>query len=86
MSADDDIRRAAHAQIIMEDELVKEAFEEIERDLVNQWMTAQEDDVDGRERCYRTVLGLRVFKGYFEAILANGKFAQHEQTGAEKQE
>lgn len=73
----DATQRAEHAHRIMTDELVLEAFETIESDMVKLWMQSSERDGDGRERIYRLLFAMRTFKAFFQSALEEGQLHQH---------
>ncbi len=68
-------RRAADAKAVMENELVKEAFAEIEQRLTAAIMGSTLDQQDLREDSYRMTRILKMFKGHFEKFLDDGIIA-----------
>lgn len=78
MSNDEDLRRASRAKQLMDDPLIVEAFDTVERALVDKWMNAPVGDAEGREDCFRMLWSMRAFKAHFDGVLANGVFAAHQ--------
>lgn len=78
MSEIDHIRRAERAQTIMGDDLVREAFDLIEKEFVALWLETGEKDNDGRERIYRLLWSARHFKAIFAQVIDEGKIHRHQ--------
>lgn len=70
--------RAARAQSLLDSELLNEAYDKIEADLIAAWASAPARDTDGRERCWAAVQANRNHKGYLQAVVNNGKLAAAE--------
>lgn len=75
MTADDDIRRAEHAKAILGDELVQEAFAEVEALQIAAWRASPVRDAEGREKIWYMLKGAEAFKAFFENTVENGKMA-----------
>ena len=73
----DAIQRAEHAKRLLDDDLVKEAFATIEREMTALWQGSPEADHEGRERIYRMLWSARRFRAFFEAVVENGIIEQH---------
>ena len=77
---DDEIRRKADADIILNSPLHKEAWNVIEMHLFDQFSKTKHDQADEREALYRELKGLKRVKKYYESILNTGKLAEAELT------
>ncbi len=74
----DRTQRAQRAKQIMTDELVVEALETMEREIVDAWKGAAYPDAEGREVLYRQLWSIRYFKAFFERVMTDGVMHQHE--------
>jgi len=63
------------ASSLLENEVVKRFFDDIERILFEKWLATDPKDGEGREILYYQVDLSRKFKQYFAATIANGKGA-----------
>lgn len=70
-----DSGKSVEAQALLDNALFNEALASIERDLMAAWKATPPRDTDGRERCWAAVQQLGKLKGYFEAVLNDGKLA-----------
>lgn len=68
----DNIQRGQIAQRILGDEVVVEAFEQIEDSLLEIWKQAK--TTEDREEVWYTLRGLELFKHCFEATISSGSF------------
>lgn len=73
-----DTDKAARAESLLRNELLTEAYERIEADLIKAWIASEPRDFDGRERCFLAVHANRKHKDYLESVVNNGKLAQAE--------
>ena len=74
----DRTQRAQRAKQIMTDELVVEALETMEREIVDAWKSAPYPDTEGREVMFRQMWSIRYFKAFFERVMTDGVMHQHE--------
>lgn len=74
--ARDQIDRAARAQTILDDPLVKEAFEAIERRVFDAWKGSSNDEGEHRENMYLLLRVQREFRHEFETLIKTGESAQ----------
>lgn len=72
------LSRGARAQQVLDNELVKEAYQHIENDLIAAWIGSDPRDTEGRERCFHMIHANRKHKGFFEGVLQDGKLAEVE--------
>jgi len=72
----DPITKANHAKRLLEDELLKEAFAEVEKDIFEEWRMSAPADHDARSNMFHTLKGLERLKARLQAILDNGLVAK----------
>lgn len=70
------VSRGARAKRILEDDMVVEAFEAIEKTIVEGWKESRAGDAKGRENAYLLHKILGQFKGEFERIVRDGEAAE----------
>lgn len=76
--SEQDVIRASRAKQILDDPMIQEAFASIESRMMREWADSADTDEEGRNRCYRAVLGLRAFKAFFEIAIQNGQVAEYQ--------
>ena len=72
----DPITKANHAKRLLEDELLKEAFAEVERDIFEEWRMSAPADHEARSNMFHTLKGLERLKARLQAILDDGLVAK----------
>jgi hypothetical protein len=72
----DPITKANHAKRLLEDELLKEAFAEVEKDIFEEWRMSAPADHDARSNMFHTLKGLERLKARLQAILDDGLVAK----------
>jgi hypothetical protein len=72
----DAITKANHAKRLLEDELLKEAFAQVEKDIFEEWRMSGYADNDARSDMFHTLKGLERLKARLQAILDNGLVAK----------
>jgi hypothetical protein len=70
------IARADHAKRLLEDELLKEAFEAVEHDIFEEWRNSATADHSVRSELFHTLKGLERLKARLQAILDDGLVAK----------
>ena len=75
MSLDDEMRRAEHAKTILGDELVQEAFNQMQVQLVANWIATEAGQQVEREAIWHRLQSSLNFKEYFERLVEGGKHA-----------
>ena len=72
------LERANRARAILEDELVSEIFNRLERRLVETWAASAPSEGLMREESYRSLRALQNFRAEFERLLSDGKVAERD--------
>jgi len=71
-----DTERAARAQALMEDEILKEAFSRLEASYTEELFTTGARDTQAREALYLAVNVLRKVRGHLNTLVQGGNIAQ----------
>jgi hypothetical protein len=71
-------QRASRAQQLLDDELIKEAFEALERAYITRWRATAIEDVTGREKLFLAINVVGKVKDHLTAAVADGKLAATE--------
>jgi hypothetical protein len=69
---------AVRAQALIENELLAEAFKELEDNYTGAWRASTIDDVNGREKLFLAINIVGKVRDHLTTILTNGKLAQAE--------
>lgn len=69
------IDRGLNAKRLLEDELLKECFDRIEKDIFDEWRTTSVNDYDQRTDLFLTLNCLERLKARLRAILDDGNIA-----------
>lgn len=72
----DAITKANHAKRLLEDELLKEAFAQVEKDIFEEWRMSGYADDNARSDMFHTLKGLERLKARLQAILDDGLVAK----------
>jgi hypothetical protein len=72
----DPITKANHAKRLLEDELLKAAFAEVEKDIFEEWRMSALADDNTRFDMFHTLKGLERLKARLQAILDDGLVAK----------
>jgi hypothetical protein len=72
------IGRAARAQRLVDDELLAEAFDTLDRDYVKAWRESHARDTDARERLWQAVQIVAKVRSHLSTVVNHGKLAQRE--------
>lgn len=73
-----DSARASQAQAILDNELIKEAFNELESAYIATWRASKIDDAVGREKLFLAINVVGKVRDHLQAIVMNGKLAERE--------
>ena len=71
-----DINRGEHALRLMRDELLVEAFQIIEQDLIEKWQTSPARDKEARETLYLSQMLLKRLQNQLELVIETGQIAK----------
>jgi hypothetical protein len=72
----DPITKANHAKRLLEDDILKEAFAQVEKDIFEEWRMSGYADNDTRSDMFHTLKGLERLKARLQAILDDGLVAK----------
>jgi len=70
--------RGARAQRLLDDDLLKEAFETLDRDYAKAWRETAARDTDARERLWQAVQIVGKVRDHLVTVVNGGKLAQRE--------
>lgn len=74
----DALIRASQARDLLSNELLSEAFDELEKAYVNFWRTTKVDDDKGREKLFIAVNVVGKVKAHLQNVLSDGSIAKRE--------
>lgn len=72
----DAITKANHAKRLLDDDVLKEAFEDIERDIFFEWRNTSSSEHSERAELFHTLKGLERLKARLQAIFDDGVVAK----------
>lgn len=75
IKANQDISRATRAKALLGDELLTEAFAELESAYIERWRLTHIDDDKGREKLFIAVNVVGKVRDHLSAIVSNGSMA-----------
>lgn len=70
--------RAVRADALLDDELLKEAFEKLEKNYIAAWRATTVDDTAGREKLFLAINIVGKVRDHLASVVANGKLARAE--------
>jgi hypothetical protein len=70
--------RGARAQRLLDDDLLKEAFDTLDRDYTGAWRATAARDTDARERLWQAVQVVAKVRDHLVHVVNGGKLAQRE--------
>ena len=71
-----DEKREAQAKRLLEDTLFKEAFDTLEKDIMDTWVSTSIDDGRARETCWLSIRLLSRIKVHLTSIVETGEMAK----------
>ena len=71
-----DLRREEHARRLLEDVLLKEAFDTLKEDLMNRWSHSGTTDSEARESIWLAIRLLEKIDGHIRSIVETGHMAK----------
>lgn len=72
----EEVERGEKAASLLRNELLQEAFQQLEADFIQAWKGSSVEDSQNRERLYMLCQNLSALRGYLEGIVTNGKLAK----------
>lgn len=72
----DAITKANHAKRLLEDDILTEAFAQVEKDIFEEWRMSGYADDNARSDMFHTLKGLERLKARLQAILDDGLVAK----------
>jgi hypothetical protein len=70
-----DAERASQAQALLDNDLIREAFDNLEQEYTEALFVTRPDQVQGRESLYLAVNVVRKVRAHLSNIIGNGKLA-----------
>jgi len=71
-----DLKREEHAQRLLNDELLQEAFDTLREDLMNRWTHSGSTDLEARESIWLAIRLLDRIDGHIKSIVETGHMAE----------
>lgn len=84
MTLEERVARAERVRNILNDELVREAFDGVRAEYAQAWEMTKENQERERERIWLLMKTLEKVRGHLVAIVEDGKLAQNEITQFQK--
>lgn len=78
MTNDEAIRRGDAAKLVLDNDLVKEAFAEIEQTIIDQWRDLSIENKAQAEELKRLMWAAKQFKAIFEVTISGAVVARNE--------
>ena len=72
----EELERATRVEALLQNPLIDEAFEELEKEFVLAWRSTSIEDSQNREHIYQLLQALEALKGHFQKVLQDGKLAK----------
>lgn len=76
MAPEEELQRAGEAERLLAHPLIAEAFETIEREVIERWTQSQSADQAGREKLWLSLKLLHRIRLHLETIVQSGKLAE----------
>lgn len=70
------MERGEKASALLRNELLQEAFSQLETDFIQAWKASSVEDSQNRERLYMLCQNLSALRGYLEGVVTDGKLAK----------
>jgi hypothetical protein len=70
--------RAVRAEALLDDELLSDAFDKLERNYIAAWRATTVDDAAGREKLFLAINIVGKVRDHLASVIANGKLARAE--------
>jgi hypothetical protein len=75
MTPEEALRRSREAERLMQDPMLKEAMDIMEREVMEAWMSCPIRDLEGREAAWRMAVTTRKFRELLKGTAESGKLA-----------
>lgn len=75
LKANREVTRGAQAKALLESDLLKEAFSDLEKAYIERWQKSHIDDEKGREKLFLAVNIVGKVREHLSTVIANGHFA-----------
>lgn len=79
-----DTGRALHAESLMQNDIMQEAFSLLEAEYIKAWQSTRFDDQIGREKLFLAVNVIGKVKHHLQTVIADGKLAEAQITSLAK--
>lgn len=76
MTLDEELRRGERAQLLLEDPLLVEAFEETRQTYIREWEASPARDTAGREQLWLMLKLLEKVRGHLRTAAEGGRLAR----------
>jgi hypothetical protein len=70
------MERGEKAAALLRNDLLQEAFSQLETDFIQAWKASSVEDSQNRERLYMLCQNLSALRGYLEGVVTDGKLAK----------
>lgn len=77
MTPQQQINRAEHAKRLIEDELLNEVLEIIEKEVIAQWEAVPVRDTEGREELWKFYKTAKKFRAILHGVVNSGTLSAH---------
>ena len=71
-------RRSEHAQALLRDELLNEAFDQVIETYLDLWRNSDPNDQDTREQAYQLVRAVDLVRGHLVSVVETGKLMREQ--------
>lgn len=85
MRPEEILKRAEHARQLLEDPMLKEALDLIEKEVILEWGGCPARDKDGREELWKFYKTALKFRGILQGAIESGKVAQFQEKSLKEQ-
>jgi hypothetical protein len=76
VTPEQEARRGDQAKRILEDEIYREAYDTIRKEIFDQWQSSPARDAEGREKLWLTLKILDRVNTHFVSVMESGKLAR----------
>lgn len=76
MTPEEELQRGAEAERLLQHPLIVEAFEKIEREVIERWKSSPSADEAGREKLWLSLKLLHRVRAHLQSVVQSGKLAK----------